>query len=111
MGRPHCTVRRDNVVPQGALAELQVAACVIRIVLIVGKLGPAASALFTAAEMGWKFFSCLRLSYDFSLRSALRTAAGRGIGKAHWYCNRGKQTGATNLQAMLLIKVNQAAEL
>lgn len=83
MGRAHCTVRRDNVVPQGALAELQVAARVIRIVLIVGKLGPAASAFFTAAEMGWEFLSCFGLSYDFSIRSALRTVAGRVIGKAH----------------------------
>lgn len=70
-------------VPQGALAELQVAAGVIRIVLIVGQLGPAASALLTAAEMGWEFFSCFGLSYDFSIRSALRAVAGRVIGKAH----------------------------
>lgn len=70
-------------VPQGALAELQVAAGVIRIVLIIGQLGPAASAFFTAAEMGWKFFSCFRLSYDFSIGSALGTGAARVIGKAH----------------------------
>lgn len=68
-GQTQSAVGTDSVgwVPQGALAELQVAAGVIRIVLIVGQLGPAASALLTAAEMGWKFFSCFGLSYDFSI--------------------------------------------
>lgn len=91
-----------SVVPQGSLTELQVAAGVVGVVLIISELGPAACALLTAAEVVWEFFSCFCLSWDFSISSALWTAAGGVKRTAHWHCSAGKSMSTAFRQCCLL---------